>query len=99
MSGGSYNYLFAGAGNIADLGENADQLQAMADRLQELMPDSFAACETLEVIAILRAGEAASLKLREVWRAVEWYDSGDWSKDQAMEEIQNYEREQSEWLR
>lgn len=94
MSGGRYNELF----NIHDrhLQHLADQftdLQAMAIRLAELDAGD-AAAETFQVLADLATVERNTAtrvaRLREVWQAVEWLDSGDGHPDQIREALEAY---------
>lgn len=87
LSGGSYNYLChqLDARNHLDLAD----LEAMRDRLDELAPGSAAARDTAALHAALTAPVVAGLT--EVWHDVEWFDSGDYSEDQARAEIAKYE--------
>lgn len=78
MSGGSFEHLHNAAGDLPGLtgpGRLRD-LQAMADLLDAL-PDDSAGAATRMVLAHLKAAETLSFRLREVWRAAEWYMSGD----------------------
>jgi hypothetical protein len=85
MSGGSYNYLcFQDALDLADL-EN------MARRLAELAPGSAAARDTAKLAELLRR-DVTTDPLREAWRCVEWFDSGDYGEDQARAAIEAYEK-------
>lgn len=80
MSGGSYNYLYG-----QDSLDHGD-LTSMAARLAELAPGSAAARDTA---ALVRAID--NQRLREVWRAVEWLDSHDYSADQVDAAVREYE--------
>lgn len=72
MSGGSFDYLYS-----KSLTPEAHYLRDMADELYGLgFPD--AARATLSFIA--EPPDA----LREVWRAVEWWRSNDYGRDQAV---------------
>lgn len=94
MSGGEYDYLChqleaRGYLKLADL-------EAMRDRLGELAPDSAAATVTSglyeRLIGPMKDG------LVEVWRAVEWFDSGDRGRDQVDTALQEYDdRLMREW--
>ncbi|MEV5944407.1 hypothetical protein [Streptomyces sp. NPDC051994] len=87
MSGGSYNYLFC---HVRGLEEQRGDLEEMAKRLAELAYAQGAAEATRRVMALLDQAEAASQELAEVWRAVEWWDSGDYGEDQVREAIEEY---------
>ena len=81
MSGGSFNYLCWK--EISELMANRDTLTSMADRLLE-MGYKDAAKETLKFLYTLEQAETRletmRERLEEVWKAVEWFDSGDWSR-------------------
>lgn len=85
MSGGSYNYLCV-ASDIADLLEKRQELKEMAERLEGLPWARDAAIETWQLIHYIDRvqvrTEAYIKSLKEVWHAVEWWDSGDWGEDQ-----------------
>jgi hypothetical protein len=84
MSGGSYDHLHS-AFDLDDLLRKQGQLGEMADRLAGLGYAKDAALETHELVVILRHMEmrmAVRLaRLSKVWRAVEWWDSGDGGED------------------
>lgn len=89
MSGGSYDYLFIQDG-LSELTEHRSALQAMAERLSGLSEVEFpgarsAAVATWRLHTLLGVWEAhveAQVKvLGGVWRAVEWWDSGDSGAD------------------
>ena len=91
MSGGSYDYLcFMEFDKIID---NLDLLDKMAERLIELGYIA-AAMETYkaknEVEAAMVRYEAHKERLENLWRAVEWYDSGDWGLEDAKEAYIEY---------
>ena len=77
MSGGHYDYLFLK--EIEDL-FHTEHLTEMAERLSELNM-GVAAEETEKIIVTLRIFrnrmQAMLDKVRPVWYAVEWLDSGD----------------------
>jgi len=90
MSGGSYNYLCHA--DASDIGNNVADLELMAAaRLDGINPDGHAAADTREVLTILAALEFAVRRLSDVWHAVEWRDSCDWSEDRMLEELSKYE--------
>lgn len=80
MSGGSYSYLCH-----AELASNYQaDLERMAERLEELKVHE-AAAETRRFL-LPDADEA----LRDLWHAVEWRDSLDWSDEQVAEAVDSY---------
>lgn len=89
MSGGSYNYLFL---HSRGLDCQRGDLEEMGKRLAGLDFAQDAAEATRRVLALLDQAEAASQKLAEVWRAVEWWDSGDSGQDQVRESVIEYNR-------
>lgn len=89
MSGGAFDYLFQCPPEqfTARMGH----IQRMEHRLTEL-GYSEAARDTGRLVEHLRAlYVAAPYALREVWRAVEWLDSGDLSIGQADRAAGEYE--------
>jgi len=95
MSGGSYNYLC----DLDDtnLLDKQDDLQRMFDRLDRLGYAKDAARETQELLLIIRQFQnRASLiadRLRDVWKSVEWWDSGDWGEDEVKKFLNKYRNE------
>lgn len=87
MSGGSYNYLFCHTDRLT---EHRGDLHEMAERLNGLDWATEAAAATRHVISLLDQAAAAAEKLGGVWRAVEWWDSRDWSEDQVREAVAAY---------
>lgn len=73
MSGGSYNYLYC---HVSGLEEQRGDIEHMARRLES--SGYFAAARaTRNVLMLLDGAERAARALEDVWRAVEWADSGD----------------------
>lgn len=92
MSGGSYDYLcFKDPGELI---EDASELARMQDRLAGLGYAKDAAVETAHLLARIRQFsilvEVASERLQEVWKAVEWWDSCDYSEEQVKEALVEY---------
>lgn len=92
MSGGSYEYLcFKDA---ADLLEASEQLRAMADRLKGVGHADDAARETEDIIATVEQFQeslnARITRISEVWRAVEWWDSGDTNENHLHHALKEY---------
>jgi hypothetical protein len=91
MSGGSYNYLCYK--DSAELFQHRTELAEMRDRLTAL-GYLDAAKETESILLILDSFEVRTQaridRLKKLWQAVEWADSGDWDKEDIEEEIQKY---------
>jgi hypothetical protein len=67
MSGGSYNYLYA------QEQYKLSDLEAMRQRLRAL--GMYEAAEATQALIPRRASD----ELEQLWKAVEWLDSSDWS--------------------
>ncbi len=96
MSGGSYNYLcFRSANELFSLSTQED-LSAMSDRLAALGYAQDAARETEELLAIVRQAtirlQVRIDRLSNLWRAVEWVDSGDSVEDQIRDALAAYRK-------
>lgn len=88
MSGGAYDHLHQCPPE--QLCARLHDVQRMADRLVEL-GYTQAADETLKLEGLLRdVFTSATSNLREVWRAVEWLDSGDWTEAQVQRAAENH---------
>jgi hypothetical protein len=87
VSGGSFDYLcYQG---LQELAENIELLEEMAEVLEE-EGSTQAAKDTLKIIEQIKGLDVPE-PLRNVWRAVEWWKSCDWGKEQAMEVIAKYD--------
>lgn len=94
MSGGSYDYLYVWADDLGELVQRRHHLQEMAERLSGLPYARDAAIETERMLAAIERleiqvkvrGEA----LKDVWHAVEWWDSCDWSEERVKEALAKY---------
>jgi hypothetical protein len=83
MSGGSYNYLcYRSHGLDVQRGD----VVAMADRLFQLGHVAEAEA-TRRCLDLLDQAEAAATVLEDVWKAVEWADSGDRGLDDVEGEV------------
>jgi len=93
MSGGSYNYL-CHVYDADDLMRHHADLEVMAQRLERIGCAKDAAKETRNLIADLNAfevrAEVAIQRLRGIWRAVEWTDSGDSTEDSIRQALTEY---------
>jgi hypothetical protein len=98
MSGGSYNYLNS-TWDLDDLLKKRGDLEDMSARLAGLGWAEDAARETEELLVMLRQWEIRAEtrinRLRDVWKAVEWWDSNDWSEAQVREALAKYRGEES----
>ena len=97
MSGGSYDYL-----HQRPLCERVVYVRQMRDRLrglQHIPTFALAYQRTEEVLSMLVAAQAFADTLDEPWHAIEWWDSGDWGEDQAMEALAKWDREKRGWPR
>lgn len=92
MSGGSYDYLCHK--QAEDLMTMERSLQAMSDRLAGLGYASDAALETQQLLLTIRQYQnrinASVERLNEIWRAVEWWDSGDSGEDGVKVALEKY---------
>lgn len=85
MSGGSYNYLCFAVDEPGKLDDRRDELEEMRKRLCHLGYYDLAE-RTQEVTRLLDEVVEKATALAEVWKAVEWRDSMDWS-DKTMHEV------------
>lgn len=101
MSGGSYNYL-CDSWDIDDLISKRGDLEQMSARLAGLGWAEDAARETEELLVMLRQWEIRAetriKRLRDVWKAVEWWDSCDYGEDQVREALAEYRGDTKEQL-
>lgn len=93
MSGGSWNYLYTK--EIDDLMQysNIETLEEMADylnqnRYEDVAKDTRRLVEYIKS-AKIRVGTLFEI-LGPVFKAVEWYCSGDWGKDRVGRAIEEY---------
>ncbi|MFG1963104.1 hypothetical protein [Nonomuraea sp. NPDC049028] len=93
ISGGSYDYL-CDIQDLDDLLGHRYNLKQMSARLAGLGWAEDAARETEELLVMLRQwqvrAETRITRLRDVWKAIEWWDSCDWSEDQVREALAAY---------
>ena len=92
MSGGSYNYL---CNRMADeILQIEGDIENMTERLASLGYAKDAAKETALLLARMRTFEVyvetAMERLRDVWKAVEWWDSADWGEDEVKQALEKY---------
>lgn len=96
MSGGSFNYLcfkdwdeLFGSGSI-------EEMEKMVSRLIELGYEDVAK-ETLQLKLTIQQSslriQTMKERLQDVWKAVEWSDSGDWGNDSVDKAVKKYRGE------
>lgn len=99
MSGGSFNYLCHTWDLDALIGKLGD-LEDMSRALAAVGYAKDAARETEELLVILRQWEVQAGvrldRLREVWKAMEWWQSCDYGEDQFKEALAEYRGEPKE---
>jgi len=92
MSGGSYDYLYSRDSD--ELFGYSGVLEEMADRLAKLGYADAAAQETLWILLEMRAFQnrinTVKDRLRDVWQAVEWWDSCDSNEKCLKEAVKEY---------
>lgn len=93
MSGSSYEYLYFNS--VSDMLTKygaLEQLERMCKRLEGLSYAKLAAAKSRRVQDRLTKLEASIQKnlddLHDVWRAVEWWDSGDWGEGEVKRAIE-----------
>ena len=100
MSGGSYNYLCYKDATQLLSAESDSDIQGMSDRLAGLGYASDAAMETEQLLLTIRQSrnriDAIVKRLSPVWRAIEWWDSGDSGEDNVKDSLENYRGNQAE---
>lgn len=90
MSGGSYDYLCWHT-EPSELGSRFEQIEQMAADLDKLGPEALAASTaTYRVADLLRQASALAKSLEDVWHDVEWWQSCDYSEDDARDTAAAY---------
>jgi len=90
MSGGSRNYVYR-----QDLIAHRADVSAVFDDLKEL-GHTAAAYWTAEVLAHMTQIATLQAELEHVWKAVEYYRSGDWTAEQVKEAVEAWGAKKSE---
>jgi hypothetical protein len=88
MSGGSFNYLYS-----KDLCQGGYELREMADWLRTAGFEDIAVATE----ACLASCEPPD-ELRYVWKAVEWFESGDWGMHEVAQAVKEYHHARQEAL-
>lgn len=93
MSGGSWNYLFCKDIDELMNGSSTELLQDMVDRLNSAGFKDVAK-DTQRLVEYIKSAririETLFEALSPVFKAVEWFDSGDWGKETLNNEILKY---------
>lgn len=93
MSGGSWNYLFCKDIDELMNGSSTELLQDMVDRLNSAGFEDVAK-DTQRLVEYIKSAsiriETLFETLSPVFKAVEWFDSGDWGKETLNNEILKY---------
>jgi hypothetical protein len=90
VSGGSYDYLFSWP--VERVFSDRTQLRRMAERLEALGPDYdlFAILTRAILHTIdedLRETDAFLRAMEPLYKAIEWWDSNDWTEDEVREAL------------
>lgn len=97
MSGGSYHYLCHK--DFTEAVSAGEEIQRMADRLAALGYAEDAAKETMDIILEISQArvriQSRIDRLRNVWMAVEWWDSCDTSEDGVKDALEEYRNPKS----
>lgn len=98
MSGGSYNYLFSQT-DIDGFIARIEDLENMVIDLEQEFPNTWVTQHSRMFLDRLRAYRATGYliareadSLRATWREMEWWQSNDTSRDDAVEQVVAYER-------
>lgn len=95
MSGGSWNYLYCKEIDELMNGSSTELLQDMADRLNSAGFEDVAK-DTQRLVEYIKSAsiriETLFETLSPVFKAVEWFDSGDWGKETLNNEVLKYRK-------
>ncbi|MEU0991946.1 hypothetical protein [Streptomyces sp. NPDC005953] len=93
MSGGSYDYL-CHSWDLGDLLDKRGSLEEMSQALAALGYAQDAARESEELLVLLRQWETRAdvriKRLRDVWKALEWWHSADYDEDDFKAALAKY---------
>lgn len=94
MSGGSFNYLYCKE-NIDDLLYHTDDLDDMREALIKYGYEDIAK-DTQRLIEYIKSAEVRvtvlAKNLQGVFKAVEYYESGDWGEETMLSKLEEYRR-------
>lgn len=95
MSGGSWNYLYNKDIDELMNGSSTEILQDMADRLNSAGFEDVAK-DTQRLVEYIKSAsiriETLFETLSPVFKAVEWFDSGDWGEETLNNEVLKYRK-------
>lgn len=95
MSGGSWNYLFCKDIDELMNGSSTELLQDMVDRLNSAGFKDVAK-DTQRLVEYIKSAsiriETLFETLSPVFKAVEWFDSGDWGEETLNNEVLKYRK-------
>lgn len=98
MSGGSFSYLCYKT-DISEICEYSDELERMRESLIKYGYEDIAR-DTQRLIEYIKSAkiriETLAEQLNNVFHAVEWYESADYSKDTMIKELEKYRNGVSE---
>lgn len=95
MSGGSWDYLYSKDIDELINGSSTELLQDMADRLNSAGFEDVAK-DTQRLVEYIKSAsiriETLFKVLSPVFKAVEWFDSGDWGEETLNNEVLKYRK-------
>jgi hypothetical protein len=99
MSGGSYNYLCYRE-DLEDLLGSKYQIESMRVTLSDLGYAEEAAKETQDLLDLMAQWDAKVQEiagnLKEVWKAIEWWHSCDYSEEEVKKAVAKYQASKKE---
>lgn len=97
MSGGSYDYLYCKEGEDIFSYSCKEWLERMSDDLSKLGYADDAAKETIQLLLTIRAAQnridVMKERLNPIFRAMEWWQSGDSGEECLKETLSEYRGE------
>ena len=92
MSGGSYNYFYQTV--PAELEQQCSTITDIVKVLVRLgMYNSITVAVLTKIGLHMRAHKELLQEMSEVLQAVEWHESSDWTKEQVVEAVENYDKQ------
>lgn len=89
MSGGSHRYLYRHL-EPSELGERISDIRDMAELLDTLDDGEHAAQATRDVVQLLEIASRIATTLERIWHDIEWWQSGDQSRDAIAESLAKF---------
>ena len=90
MSGGSFDYLSAMAGDISEVANRQYQLNRMLEAFEQHFPGSKVAVDMRSFVERLQQLERDSATFNDAWHAMEWWQSGDWGIESVQKAVDDY---------